>query len=92
MAVVLVVRIPCCSIQRLDSEVNVKNRIDNQTCRETNDFISLFIDIGYININIYIYEIKHSHPFMKFRFIPIGVQMVTMLHNTPTSIFEHTYL
>jgi hypothetical protein len=30
MAVVLVVRIPCCSIQRLDSEVNVKNRIDNQ--------------------------------------------------------------
>jgi hypothetical protein len=54
MAVVLVVRIPCCSIQRLDSEVNVKNRIDNQTCRETNDFISLFIDIGYININIYI--------------------------------------
>jgi hypothetical protein len=51
MAVVLVVRIPCCSIQRLDSEVNVKNRIDNQTCRETNDFI----DIGYININIYIY-------------------------------------
>jgi hypothetical protein len=56
------------SVVRANADKVLKNR-DNKKSVETNGFISLFIDIGYIYI--YIYEMKYSHSVDKI-FAPVS--------------------